>query len=378
MSIPIEKPIREKIIFIASYADSLVNFRGELIKSLLRAGFEIHLIAPKISESPELRLAFGVDDVFFHNLSMDRTGLNPVRDIWTLLNLFRLIRGIKPQAVFTYTIKPVIYGVLAASLLGVPQRFAMITGLGYTFQSNNWLLRLVKYLYRLALSGASVTFFQNPDDQELFLSEQIIKTTSRSVIVNGSGVDTQYFGFAEPPVGVVRFLLIARLLVNKGVTEYVEAAKRVKIIYPDAIFGLVGMLDSNPNSIKSSELEAWVEEGVVDYYGELNDVRPAILNCSVYVLPSYREGTPRTVLEAMSIGRAIITTDVPGCRETVVSGLNGFLVEVRSIDSLEGAMVRFLSEPHLVKQMGEASRLIVEDKYDVHKVNEVVMREMAI
>ncbi len=174
------------------------------------------------------------------------------------------------------------------------------------------------------------------------------------------------------------FLLIARLLGDKGVREYVEAVRRIKARYPDVVFRLVGWIDENPNAIREQELNDWVSEGVVEYLGRLSDVRPAIADCTVYVLPSYREGTPRTVLEAMAMGRPIITTDAPGCRETVVDGENGFLVPVKAVDELVSAMEKFVLFPGLVEKMGRRSREIAEAKYDVNAVNAVMLREMGI
>ena len=175
-----------------------------------------------------------------------------------------------------------------------------------------------------------------------------------------------------------RFLLIARLLVSKGVREYVQAASRIKDRYPDAVFLLVGLLDSNPEAINQCELDKWIEDGVIEFRGCLVDVRSAISDCNVYVLPSYREGTPRTVLEAMAMGRAVITTDAPGCRETVIDGDNGFLVPVKSVQGIEVAMQRFINDPSLIESMGMRSRKIAEEKYDVHKVNAKMLFEMGL
>jgi glycosyltransferase involved in cell wall biosynthesis len=197
-------------------------------------------------------------------------------------------------------------------------------------------------------------------------------------VVNGSGVDVGSFAVAPLPAGPVRFLLIGRLLGDKGVREYAQAAQAVRQQYPNVQFTLVGMIDSNPNSIAQAELDAWVADGRLAFLGSMADVRPAIAASSVYVLPSYREGTPRTVLEAMAMGRPIITTDAPGCRETVVDGDNGFLVPVKSVEALVQAMVRFIQDPALAPRMGARSRQIAEAKYDVHQVNAVMLREMGL
>jgi len=197
------------------------------------------------------------------------------------------------------------------------------------------------------------------------------------VVLNGSGVDVAAFNVVPLP-SEPAFLLIARLLGDKGVREYVQAAREIRLVRPGVKFLLVGWIDENPDAIRQSELNAWIQEGVVEFLGRMADVRPAIAKASVYVLPSYREGTPRTVLEAMAMGRAIITTDAPGCRETVVDGLNGLLVPVREVAPLVAAMQHFLDSPRLLSSMGQQSRRLVIEKFDVHKVNAVMLNEMGI
>ena len=279
-----------------------------------------------------------------------------------------------------YTIKPVIYGSLAAWLARVPNRFALVTGLGYAFQieAAGRLQVLVQWLYSMALRRVKKVFFQNPDDEALFRERAILSPSVPSCVVNGSGVDVGTFDVAALPSNEIRFLLIARFLGAKGIREYAEAARRIKKSHRDVRFQLVGWIDANPDAISQSELDGWIAEGVIEYLGKLADVRPAIQCSNVYVLPSYREGTPRTVLEAMAMGRAVVTTDAPGCRETVVDGDNGFLVEVKSVDSLESAMLRFVANPALVAGMGRRSREIAEEKYDVRKVNAIMLSEMGI
>lgn len=204
-----------------------------------------------------------------------------------------------------------------------------------------------------------------------------------TVVVNGSGVNVQDFDVMPLPkddAGVVKasFLLIARLLGDKGVREYAESARIIKAQYPEAEFHLVGWIDDNPSAISKADLDEWIADSLLKYWGKLSDVRPAIAASSVYVLPSYREGTPRTVLEAMAMGRAIITTDAPGCRETVSHGVNGYLVGVKSVDDLVQCMQYFIEDPKLIEYMGQRSREIALNKYDVHQVNKHMMAEMDI
>jgi len=196
-------------------------------------------------------------------------------------------------------------------------------------------------------------------------------------LVNGSGVDLAHYDLAPLPEAPV-FLFIGRLLTDKGIVEYAEAARQVKARYPEARFLVAGWLDSNPTAISQQQLDGWINDGIIEFLGKLDDVRPAIGQCAVYVLPSYREGTPRTVLEAMSMGRPVITTDAPGCRETVIDGRNGFLVPVKAIDELAEAMIKLAGDSGLREIMGKESRLIAEDKYDVHKVNRSMLRQLGL
>lgn len=367
------------VLIVASFADSLIKFRGDLIKEMLKRKQVVHVAFPFADESINAQLnSWGV---VCHHLPLNRTGMNPISDAFLLYFLYRLISQIRPGTVLSYTIKPVIYGSLAARLAGVKRIYALITGLGYAFQGDNrrGLLRsLVQKLYRFALSGTKKVFFQNPDDRDLFRQLGIIATDKATYVVNGSGVDIRLFDISPLPALPVKFLLIARLLGDKGIREYIEAAKQIKLKHPNVTFYLVGWIDENPNAIKQYELDEWIAKGYVEFLGRLNDVRPAIALASVYVLPSYREGTPRTVLEAMAQNRAVITTDAPGCRETVIDGYNGFLVPVKSVDALSEAMEKFIINPELIQSMGKAARQLAEDKYDVNQVNATMLSEMDI
>ncbi|MGP1613891.1 MAG: glycosyltransferase family 4 protein [Pollutimonas bauzanensis] len=373
-----------KFLLIAGFPDSLLQFRGPLIDALLAADLQVHVAAPGLPAGDAMRQRLEARGLVVHDIPLRRTGMNPAADLKCMLYLWRLMRRIRPQFVLGYTIKPVIYGSLAAWLARVPRRFALITGLGYAFQgreedagARRLLRSLVQGLYALGLRRVRKVFFQNPDDEALFRKLGILRPGARACVVNGSGVDVAEHQPAALPAAP-HFLLIARLLGDKGVREYAQAAARIRLRRPDVIFSLAGWIDENPDAIAPAELEAWTSQGTLNYWGRLSDVRPAIAACSVYVLPSYREGTPRTVLEAMAMGRAVITTDAPGCRETVVDGVNGYLVPVRSVDALAAAMQRFLDDPQMARDMGARSREIAESKYDVHKVNAIMLREMNI
>ncbi|CAN1487005.1 RfaG Glycosyltransferase [Burkholderiaceae bacterium] len=374
-----------RILLIAGLADSLINFRGPLIAALQAKYLDVHVAAPNLPSHSPMRIQLQGMGLTVHHVPMLPTGTNPFADLRTAWALWCLMRQIAPCMVLCYTIKPVIYGTLAAWLAGVPRRFALITGLGYAFLGDgkrSRLRALVQCLYGFALGQAQRVFFQNPDDLALFQERGILQPHTPVCVVNGSGVDVTSFAIRPLPdtslTGSVRFLFIGRLLGDKGVREYAQAARLLKRSHPQVQFALVGWIDSNPNAITQDELDGWVREGCIDFLGRVADVRPAIEACSVYVLPSYREGTPRTVLEAMAMGRAIITTDAPGCRETVVHGDNGFLVPAQSVEALSQAMRRFIDAPYLQTSMGARSRQMAEDKYDVNKVNAVMLAGMGL
>lgn len=368
----------KKMLFVASYADSLTLFRGDLIAALVQGGIEVHAAAPGLAENQPLRAALDKLDVRMHDLPMQRASTNPIADACLMWRLFWLMRRVDPDVFLGYTIKPVVYGSVSAWLAHVPRRFAMIEGLGYAFVDGRGgrLRHLVVRMYRFALSRVHRVFFLNPDDLALFREEKIVAHHAPTVLLNGCGVHVGRFPEVPVPRSSMRFLMIGRLLGDKGVREYISAARQIRATHPEVRFGLVGWIDENPDAVDQAELDSWVQEGVIDFHGKLDDVRPVIADSSVYVLPSYREGTPRTVLEAMAMGRAIITTDTPGCKETVVDGENGFLVPSRSVNALVAAMTRFIEDPELALSMGRKSREIAESKYDVYKVNEVMLREM--
>lgn len=367
-------------MLVASFPDSILRFRGALIDALIAAGETVHVVAPGLGAESAFRGQLVERGVICHSISLQRTGTNPLADAKVAVQLCLLMLRVRPDRVLAYTVKPVIYGMIAAKLVRVPKRYALITGLGYAFQGGGergGIQSLVKRLYAFALRGVEKVFFQNPDDEQLFREAGLISGSHLSCVLNGSGVDVNAYQFTELPLAP-RFLLIGRLLGDKGIREYAEAARRVRERHPHVAFGVVGWIDENPDSISERELDSWVRAGVIEFYGRLEDVRPAISNCTVYVLPSYREGTPRTVLEAMAMGRAIITTDAPGCRETVVDGVNGVLVPVKAVGELAEAMMRFIEDPDLAKRMGRQSRQIAEERYDVHRVNTVMLGEMGV
>ena len=373
---------KKNIVIIAGFAESLLNFRGKLIERLCSEGHQLHVAAPFADHDEKYMHKLVKMGVQVHALRLTRAGVNPFSDIIYFWELCRVLMRVRPDFVFNYTIKPVVYGGLASWLTRVPERCALITGLGYAFIQGEGLKRKVasffaRSLYFISMRCYSRVFFQNSDDRNEFYSRSLLSPKSQVFVVNGSGVDTSYFevrGF--PNFDNIAYLFIGRFLGDKGIREYVAAAQAMRKKYANCTFYLVGDLDDNPDSITDSELRAWQEEGAVCWLGKYSDVRSAIEIAHVYVLPSYREGTPRTVLESMSMGRPIVTTQAPGCRETVEEGVNGFLVPVKEVDELELAMSKFMDNPYLIGRMGKESRRIATQKYDVDKVNSFMLENM--
>lgn len=371
-----------KVVVLASLAFSLTQFRGALLASMVREGHEVVACAPE--EDPEVERVLAAMGVRYQRIAMWRTNVNPFADLWTLAGLIRLIQREKPHVILAYTQKPIIYGGIAAQLVGTARFFAMVSGLGYVFsadgQGGRRLLRaMVSRLYRFGIRKADAVFVFNGDDRAEMLKHGILRQDHHVVQVPGSGVDISRFAPTPLPQGAPVFLLIARLLREKGVPEYVEAARRLRAQYPELRMQILGPLDPNPSRITPEQLAAWVAEGAVEYLGATRDVTPYIAAATVYVLPScYREGLPRTILEAMAMGRPIITTDSPGCREPVVPGDNGFLVPVHEPAALAEAMMRFVRDPDLAPRMGRRSRELAEERFDVAKVNAILLAEMGL
>lgn len=370
---------QRKVVVFGSYAPSLITFRGPLIREIARRGHKVFAVAPGLTaEIREQIRALGGTAV---ELQLGRGSLNPLRALATARKFRALMLELRPDTVIAYTITPIVLGAAAAKQAGVKRFVALVTGLGYAFTGGPEPKRLISYfmgklMYRRALKHADVVVFQNPDDREEFRKLGLLPADVPTGIINGSGIEITQFPPADLPAKA-SFLMIARFLKDKGVREYGGAAKRLKQEYPETEIRLAGWLDESPDVIANEELEQ-ITAGGVELIGRLDDVRPAIASCSIYVLPSYREGTPRSVLEAMAMGRAIVTTDAPGCRETVLEGENGFLVPPRDAEGLYQAMKRFVERPELIAPMGERSRKIAEAKYDAEKVTGELLRHAGL
>lgn len=369
------------VVLLGGYGPGLLHFRGALMRAMIGRGCRVTACAPE--SEPDLRRAMARLGVDYRPVSFVRTALRPDRDLRLLGRLFHLFRELRPDAVLTNTIKPVIYGSLAARAAGVPRICALISGLGAAFgEAGGIRTRLLglaaEPLYRCALSGNHRVLFQNPDDRDHFLDRQIVADPDRAILVNGSGVDLAHFA-AAPPVLAPNFLMIARLIAAKGVRDYAAAAALVRRRHPEARFRLIGWFDDTADAIGRDELERWAAAGDIEFLGRLEDVRGVLADSAVMVLPSYyREGVPRTLLEALAMGRPILTTDRPGCRETVVDGVNGWLVPPRDPAALASAMTHFIETPDLIPGMGAAGRRLAETRFDVRSVNRVVLEALGL
>lgn len=351
---------------------------------MVRAGHVVVAAGPE--DDPQVKADLSKIGVEFAKIPMARASLSPLRDIATFLQIRRLITKIRPDVVVPYTMKPIVYGGIAARSAGVPGRCFLVTGLGHVFSEaslrtlkGRWIKRLCVRLYRLAMAGARAVFVYNDADRADIIENSLVRDVSVIHPVAGSGVDVDHYAFAPAPFEKPVFLMVARLIKDKGVFEYVEAARRLKQQRPNAEFQLLGPFDPNPGAISRLQVQEWIEEGIVDYLGETNDVRPFLANCNIFVLPSYyREGIPRSILEAMAVGRAIITTDLPGCRDTIEPGENGYLVMPRSADSLFSAMWPLADRLRLAAEMGRRSRELACTRFDVHSINEILIDRMGL
>jgi glycosyltransferase involved in cell wall biosynthesis len=367
---------------MGTQARDLVNFRGHLLSEVAKAGHCAHGLAP--GGTPELTAALTRLGVTFVPIPMNRIGINPVRELWAVWQLWQHLRALKLDLLLTYELKSVVFGTLAATLAGIPRRFAMITGRGTTLQGQAKGLRdrtvrgVVQQLYRLALPRTQGVFFQNQDDCTFFGETGMLRRTVPRKIINGSGVDLDHFPSTPLPTGPVTFLFVGRLLRNKGLRELAEACRLLAQAGLPVRCQVLGPLETNTNGIKASLVTEWVRDGLLEYLGEVADVRPALAAAHVLVLPSYGEGTPRSVLEAMAMGRAVITTDAPGCRDAVEHGLNGLLVPVGDAPALAQAMGFLAADPELVARYGAAGRKRAEAKYDVHLVTAEIMAFMGL
>lgn len=373
-----------KIVILSNQARSMSNFWSVLIRKMRSAGHTVICVAPPGDTAAEATLrALGASFVPY---PLDRKGLNPVRDAESFFALLRIFRRERPDLVFATTIKPVIWGSLAARVAGVPRVYATITGLGYAFEADSFFKKCVNwlgvFLYRLALGHVSGVFFQNQDDIRVFREHGILGPGARVLTARGTGVDTARFAPAPypplPPGGPVIFLLVGRLLEAKGLAEYAEAGRLLKAKGAQCRLTLLGPEEKGLGSVDLAEVRHWQAEGILEYLGETRDVRPYIASSHVLVLPSWREGTPTAVMEAMSMARPAVVTDVPGCREVVRNGVNGWLTPPRDPQALARAMERFVADPASIARMGAEGRKLALSEFDAETVAARILADMGV
>jgi glycosyltransferase involved in cell wall biosynthesis len=371
---------RRKIAVLQVHDSNVLAWRGHLLQEMVARGHEVAVYLP--SAAPQVVEGLRAIGVTCLQFGLNRAGISPLGDVGSLNHLRRAFHATHVDLVFGFSAKPIIYGSFAARAAGVPDIFSLVEGAGYTFSSVDLRARclrlLVARLYRMSFAFNRKVFFLNPDDRELFCDMRLVKGREQCVLLNGIGVDLTAYQPAPLPSRPA-VLMIARLLKLKGVREYVAAARIIRAKYPDVIFRLLGRTESHPDAIAERDLQAWVEEGLVEYLGWQDDVRPAIAASTLFVLPSYlREGTPRSTMEALAMGRPVVTTDNPGCRETVEHGTNGYLVPVRDVPALAEAIEHFITHPEQAAPMGRASRRLAEMKFDVCAVDQLILDTMGI
>jgi len=375
-----------KIAFVGTVIASVLGFRADLIKRLIADGHEVLVFCIDFNDTNRKIISqWGAIPVDY---SLARTSINPLRDLYNTWILARTLRKLQPDIVFSYFVKPVIFGTLAAALAGVKQRIGMLEGLGYVFTDfpngisikQNMLRMAQLALYRCSFPFLHRLIFLNHDDPVDLISKYNLKVKKVSIL-GGIGVNlNEYIYTSAPAKSPPSFIFVGRLLAEKGIYEYIAAAKKIKTIYPKVSFIVLGGLDEkNPGGLSRSELQGLVATNIVEYPGHVDNVKDWLANASVFVLPSYyREGVPRSIQEAMAIGRAIITTDMPGCRDTVIEGVNGFLVPRWDVDALVDRMLRFINKPTLVQSMGQESYRIAQDRFNVENVNKRLISLLGI
>lgn len=367
-----------KIVVLSSHTPSLFWFRMDMMQTFIEHGHEVFALGNEPVEKWEEK--FSERKIKYYQIKVQRNGVNPINDFKTLISIRKTLKHIKPDKIFTFQAKTVIYGSLAANSLGIKEVYPLIAGMGSVFISKTLKSRIIKMIltmeYGIAMRKCPAVFFQNHDDEKVFRENKILQK-QKIVFLHGSGVNTEHFQ-VQPLPEQFAFLCISRLIRDKGVYEYLEACRKVKRKYPEVRCLLVGPYDSNPSALKPEELQPFIDEKIIEYFGEQEDVRPYLAQCNVFVLPSYREGTPKTVLEAMASARAVITTDAPGCRETVVDGKNGLMVPVKDVDALCDKMEYLINNPEVVSVMAMDGREKAEKIFDVKLVNQCICETMGL
>jgi glycosyltransferase involved in cell wall biosynthesis len=366
------------VVIIGTVASSFYGFRADLIRKLLKNGHQVYAFTSEyMAEDLKKIEKLGATPITY---TLNRGGLNPLADMIATYQLSKKIKAINPDLVFSYFSKPVIFGSLAAKLANTPRVVGMLEGLGYTFteqpeglsKKTQLIKKIQVFLYKIALPQLDQLIFLNPDDPKDLLEKYAINVKNVEVL-GGIGLNLQDYPY-QPLTNIhlpLKFLFIGRLLKEKGIHEFVQAAKLVKKIYPDTEFTVLGAIDHhNLGALQQTELDTLISSNIIQYPGHVNNIKDWIADSHVFVLPSYREGVPRSTQEAMAIGRVIITTDVPGCRETVINTKNGFIVPKWNPEALAEKMIYFIEHPEQTQVMGAESYKIAVEKFDAEKVNQ--------
>ncbi|MNI28692.1 N,N'-diacetylbacillosaminyl-diphospho-undecaprenol alpha-1,3-N-acetylgalactosaminyltransferase [compost metagenome] len=376
----------EKVLIACDSSHTLLGFRGKLIEELVKCN-QVHVFTPKILQKSVADTLKKLN-VVVHENDLKGSNVSVLSDLKYIASLYKLIKTVKPDIFFPYTFKPIIYGTLISKLCRVKRITPMLTGLGYNFTDSqtkkNLVSKITKMLLKFSLAANKRVdiIFQNPDDCKKLLVEKIINLKHKVHVVNGSGVDLTDYVYSEPETAHISFLMISRLINAKGIKEFYEAAKLVKQNFPDAKFKLIGSYDDNIDAI-GEELYQKIKLGdIIEYMGEVNDVKTYIKESSVVVLPSYYgEGVPRCLLEGMAMGRPIITCNSTGCRETVTDlpgEKNGFLIPVKDISALANSMKYYLSNTMDIILNGRNGRVLAQQKFDVNLVNAQMLKIMQV
>jgi len=356
------KPL--SVLFVVNDLGFFFSHRLPIAKALKNSGYEVHIASPDHPYSAQL-----VDlDIKFHTYFLTRRGINPLQELRSLLELYQLYKKLRPTHVHHVTIKPIIYGGIAARLAQIPNAISAVSGLGYLYTEQGFksslMRKLVNFIYRISLKHpGEIVIFQNEDDRNAFLTNHLIDI-QKTVMIRGSGVNTEEYKPTPEPDGIPVVVLAARLLKHKGIVEYVEAARMLRQENIPAHFFLMGDTDEgNPSCIQKAQVEEWMQSGIVEWRGYSKDIAAVFSKCHIVVLPSYREGVPKVLLEACASARPIVTTDVPGCRDVVRHGVNGLLVKAKSASELAEAIKILLKDPTMRKKLGEAGRAIAVNEY---------------
>ena len=370
--------LNKKIVLIGTVASSFYGFRADLIRTFLKKGHQVYAFTSEYTAEDLKKIEkLGAIPITY---TLNRGGLNPLADMIATYQLSKKIKAINPDLVFSYFSKPVIFGTLAAKLAKAPRVVGMLEGLGYTFteqpegfsKKTQLIKKIQVFLYKIALPQLDQLIFLNPDDPKDLLEKYAINVKKVEVL-GGIGLNLQDYPY-QPLSNIhltLKFLFIGRLLKEKGIHEFVQAAKLVKKIYPDTEFTVLGAIDHhNLGALQQSDLDTLISSNIIQYPGHVSNIKDWIADCHVFVLPSYREGVPRSTQEAMATGRAIITTDVPGCRETVINTKNGFIVPKWNPEALAEKMIYFIENPEQIQLMGAESYKIALEKFDAEKVNQ--------